>query len=131
MKRNNPETSKEAFRSLTAKELSDTHKSIVSALSVLGEATTEEVAAYLREPHAKIWKRFSELAKNEVIHRPGHKRLLKSGRNGYTWMLSTEHTPKTTAQENVFKNGQKSSTDYAKSLNLLTKPLTLFPNENA
>lgn len=110
--RNIIETSKEAYHSLDPKQLTDTYKLIIKALGVLGEATTEEVSAYLRVDHAKLWKRFSELHKMEVIHRPGNKRPMKSGRNGFTWMLTTEHTPKT-EKEVAYKKGEKTAADYA------------------
>jgi predicted transcriptional regulator len=81
------QTSLDAYHSLNAKELNETYKQILSALSVLGEADFETIAAYLKCNPSKIWKRMSELHKMELIYRPGNKRMLKSGRNGFTWML--------------------------------------------
>lgn len=86
MKRKNPETSIEAHNSLHQEYLSKIYKEIMAALGILGEATSEEIAAYLKRDHDKIWKRLSEMHKMELIYRPGKKKKLKSGRNGYTWM---------------------------------------------
>jgi hypothetical protein len=80
-------TSIEAFRSLDAKQLNERYCKIISALNSLGEATTQEVAAFLKVPHETIWKRFSELSAMQMIYRPGNKRLMRSGRNGFTWRL--------------------------------------------
>lgn len=88
MKRKNPETSIAAYKSLEPEELREIYKNIIKALGQLGEGTYEEIAAYLKESPARIWKRLSELHRMELIYRPGNKRLLKSGRNGFTWMLT-------------------------------------------
>lgn len=81
------ETSLEAYHSLDAAKLSETKKKIIYALSQLHEATTEEVAAFLKVEHDRVWKRFSELAKDGLI-KACNKRPLKSGRNGYTYVLA-------------------------------------------
>lgn len=98
-----PETSKEAYRSLDVATLNERYKTILDALGKLGEATTEEIAAYAKVRHETIWKRFSELANMNLIYRPGNKRLMKSGRNGYTWMLCCDSTPKTVNSEKALK----------------------------
>lgn len=83
-KRKNPATSNEAFQSLDPSKLRETYRNILYALSRLGEATTEECAAYLKMEHSKLWKRYSELHEMNLIYRQGNKRLLKSGKNGFT-----------------------------------------------
>ena len=111
-----PETSLEAYRSLEPDKMQQIYKDIVSALSVIGEGTFEDISAWLRIDKSRVWKRLSEMQKLGMIYNTGRKKLLKSNRNGFTWMLTTDATPKTDKQENVFKNGQKASTDYAKQL---------------
>ncbi len=102
-KKNVPETSKEAFQQLDPSRLRETYRKILYSLSQLGEATTEECAAFQRENHSKLWKRFSELAKMGLIYRPGNKRPLKSGRNGFTWRLTSNAMPTTQAAEKALK----------------------------
>lgn len=101
--RKNPDTSNEAYRSLDPTELSDIYRSILSSLSKLGEATFEDLAAHMKVDKSRVWKRMSELDKMELVYRPGNKRLLKSGRSGYTWMLTKEGQPKTEYAEKILK----------------------------
>jgi predicted transcriptional regulator len=89
MNRKNPETSNEAYRSLKAVEVRETYRKILFALSVIKEGTFEDIARQCNSEPSVIWKRLSELANDGKIYRPGNKRPLKSGRNGYTWMLIT------------------------------------------
>jgi predicted transcriptional regulator len=101
------ETSQEAYHSLDAKQLNERYCKIISALNSLGEATTQEVAAFLKVPHETIWKRFSELASMQMIYRPGNKRLMKSGRNGFTWMLCNPQKvekQKTETKQEIYHN---------------------------
>jgi predicted ArsR family transcriptional regulator len=89
MKRNNPSTSNEAYRQLKAERVRETYKQILFALSIIKEGTFEDIARQIGCKPDVIWKRLSELANDGKIYRPGNKRPLKSGRNGYTWMLIT------------------------------------------
>lgn len=82
------ETSLEAYRSLDPRQMQDIYRQVLVALDELGEATFEELAANLKVSPARVWKRLSEMAKMELIYRPGNKRKLKSGRMGFTWMRS-------------------------------------------
>ena len=110
--RKNPETSNEAYRSLKVSELNETYRLILSALSVLGEGTFEDISAYLKVDKSRIWKRMSELERMQLVYRPGNKRLLKSGRNGFTWCLTSNSLPKT-EEGNPYKKGTKAATDFA------------------
>lgn len=87
--RKNPATSLEAYKVLQPEQLRQTYKDILFALSQLGEATTEQIADALKVKPDKIWRRVSEMLRMELIYRPGNKRLLKSGKNGYTWVKTT------------------------------------------
>lgn len=113
-KRKNPSTSTDALKSLKAEELRETYKGILAALSRIKEGTFEQIAQSMRAKPDKIWKRLSELAFQELIYRPGNKRILKSGRMGYTWMLTEPGKEK-------LKNGESllpgpSISDYSKKL---------------
>jgi len=95
--RKNPETSNEAWRSITTADLNDIYKKIIDALNVLGEGTFEEIAAVAMVDKSRVWKRLSEMQRMELCYRPGKKKKLKSGRNGFTWMLCANALKKTEA----------------------------------
>lgn len=113
-KKNVPETSKEAFQQLDPSQLRETYRKIMYALVKIGEGTTEEIAASAKISHEKVWKRVSELAKQDLIYRPGNKRLMRSGRMGYTWMLTLKGVPKTEAAEKALKG--PAIVDYSRRL---------------
>lgn len=96
MKRQNPETSNDAFKSLDPRSLQEIYRQILLALDELGEADFEMIAAFIHVAPARVWKRLSEMGKMELIYRPGNKRKLKSGRMGFTWMRTI---PARTKQE--------------------------------
>lgn len=102
-KQQQPETSLEAYKSLDVATLTDIYKKILGVLAVIGEGTFEDIAAQLRVDKSRVWKRMSELERMELVYRPGNKRVLKSGRQGYTWMLTNGATPKTTKTEQMLK----------------------------
>lgn len=112
-----PETSLEAYKSLDPTQLIEIYRQIIWGLSQIGEGTFEEIAAAIKLPRERVWKRMTDLEKMGLAYRPGNKRLLKSGRNGFTWMLTQEGVPKTTVTEKSLKG--KSVSDYSKEL---TKP---------
>lgn len=107
--RKQPATSIDAYKSLDIASLNEIYRWIIQSLSGLGEATFEEIAADLRIDKSRVWKRMSELERMELVYRPGNKRLLKSGRNGYTWMLTNSANPKT-EKEITYRKGEKSAT---------------------
>jgi len=90
-----PETSLEAYRSLEVDDLNKTYQGIITALQKIGEGTFEDIAATMRVNSGKVWRRMGELMKKEIVYRPGNKRVLKSGRKGFTWMLTSDYLQKT------------------------------------
>jgi len=113
-KRNNPSTSIDAYKALEPEKLRQTYKDILFALSQIDEGTTEQIADALRVPHAKIWKRVSEMARMELIYRPGTKRLMSSGSMGYTWKLTQPGQSSETVVEKALPG--KSVGEYAKQI---------------
>lgn len=87
-KRKQPETSLDAYHSLDPVKISDIHQKILNALSVIGEGTFEDISRQLKVPKERVWKRLSELGRMSLIHRPGIKKQLKSGSQGYVWALT-------------------------------------------
>jgi DNA-binding Lrp family transcriptional regulator len=90
MKKKLPATSIEAYQSLNLQDMRQVYAKILSALAVIGEGTFEDIAKQAKMDKDKIWKRLSELARDKKIHRPGNRKVLSSGRQGYTWVLTVE-----------------------------------------
>lgn len=110
-----PETSIEAFNSLRSEDMIKTYNNILYSLSILKEATYEEMASFLKCEPGKIWRRLSELhEKYHLIYRPGNKRKLKSNRPSYTWKLSNPDMENIVVTERFPKG--KASHEYAKDL---------------
>lgn len=88
MERKLPITSIEAYDSVSYEMLSNHHKLIISALNFLGKATYEEIAGYLNwDDKNRAARRLSELERNQIIYKPGEKRLTKNGRKAYVYSL--------------------------------------------
>ena len=122
-----PSTSLEAFKSLDPAQLNETYRKILYALAQMGESTSQEIAAYLKIDHSRIWKRTSELERMELIYKPGTKRLLKSGRMGYCYRLKGAAIPITLQHIKALKGPTvadhsrkiQAISEQAKQLNLL------------
>jgi predicted transcriptional regulator len=115
VKKRQPETSLSAYKSLQPDQIAEIYRKILEALGKLGFATYEEIAAYLKMPPAKIWKRMSELHTKELVYRPGTKKMLKSGRMGFQWGLTSGQLIKTEKSQKSLK-GQQSISDYSRKL---------------
>lgn len=88
MNKNLPDTSHEAYKMATDEMLSEHHSKIISALQVLGKATSEEIANYLKwDDRNRAARRMSELEANSIVFKPGEKRKTKYGRNAYVYQL--------------------------------------------
>lgn len=122
--RKNPETSIAAYKSLDVTQLTQMYKDIISALTVIGEGTFEDVAAHLKVDKARVWKRMSELERMELVYRPGNKRVLKSGRSGFTWMLRIAATPKVEKATERSPKGE-SVGDFSKKIVQISKSVQL------
>jgi hypothetical protein len=127
MGRCNPvETSREAFASLKPCEIKETYDGILNALSIIKEGTFEDIAKAMKCKPDKIWKRLSELhEKYGLIFRPGNKRVLKSGRPGFTWRLTIEGEENVKITDTALPG--KSVSDYSKDI--LKRPVGRPRNE--
>lgn len=114
-----PDTSREAFQSLDPSKLRETYKNILLALAELGSGNFEDIAAKMKVDKSTVWKRLSELHTMGLIYRPGTKKLLKSGRNGYCWALTSIGIPKTDQDMKALKG--KSVSDYSKEITNISK----------
>jgi len=109
-----PSTSIEAFKSLIPENIAEMYLRIMGALFVIQKGTFEDIAAHMKEDKSRVWKRLSEMERLELIWRPGSKKLLKSGRNGFEWALRSTYIPKTKAAEKALKG--KAVVDFSRRL---------------
>jgi predicted transcriptional regulator len=92
-KSNVPSTSKEALESLDPETMRDIYKRILWALSQIGEGHYEDIAIALKEKESRVWKRLKELSDMNLIYRTENKKVLSSGRKGYTWKATLQGSP--------------------------------------
>ncbi len=118
-KKNTPETSKAAYRSLDPDKLNERYTKIIAALGKIKEGTFEQIAKSAGLEDKVVWKRLSELEKGNLIYRPGNKRKLRSGREGYTWMIVGEVAEKIQQRERAL--GGESVSDYSKQITTIVK----------
>jgi DNA-binding HxlR family transcriptional regulator len=113
-KRSNPETSNAAFRSLKHSEVKELHEKIIWGLGQIKEGTFEDISLAIKISKDRVWRRLSELIRDGKIYRPGTKKVLSSGREGYTYRLTTPGQSIEPVTEK-FPAGPSSS-DYAKNI---------------
>lgn len=114
-----PDTSKEAWRSLDPAKMAQIYRGILYALGVMNKATFEEIAAHMKVDKSKIWKRMSELQRMKLVYRPGSKKMLKSGRQGYEWALTSQVTPKTDKEQKALKG--PTVADHSRKIQIISK----------
>ncbi len=125
MKATVKKTSLEAYRSLNPDSVAAIKKLIIETLKVIGSGSSHQIADYCGKSEDKIRKRLSELEREELIWKPGHRVPTKSGNTAYVWTLRGDNQPKTDKQENVFRE-KTTFTDHTKKIADLTKQPTLF-----
>lgn len=86
------ETSLESYHSLDHDSIDTLHSKILEALAVIKVGTSEQVATYTGIPHERLWKRFSELERDEKIYNTKIKHKNKSGRNAFQYSLRGSET---------------------------------------
>lgn len=118
-KRKNPETSKAAYKSLDPDKLNERYSKILAALGEIKEGTFEQIAKAAKLKDNVVWRRLSELAAAGLIYRPGNKRKLKSGREGYTWMLTGETAEKLQNRERAL--GGESLADHSRKITTIVR----------
>lgn len=92
-KRKLPDTSIDAYHSLDLETLRDIYKRILWALSQIKEGHFEDIATALKEKDSRVWKRLKEMAEMNLIYRTENKKMLSSGRMGYTWKATLKGMP--------------------------------------
>jgi predicted transcriptional regulator len=92
-KRKQPETSLEAYQSLDSENVRDIYKRILWALNQIGEGSYEDISRVLKEKESRIWKRLKEMSDMNLIYRTENKKVLSSGRKGYTYKPTLKGSP--------------------------------------
>lgn len=93
MKKKIAQTSIDAYKSLDPEQLADIYKKILSALAIIKQGTFEDLASAMKVDRDRVWRRLGELEKMGLIFRPGTKKKLRSGREGFIWQLTLKGAP--------------------------------------
>ena len=125
MKNTVQKTSLAAYRNLNPDSVAAIKKLIIETLKVIGSGSSQQIADHCGKAEDKIRKRLSELEREELIWKPGHRVTTKSGNTAYVWTLRGDNQPKTDKEENKFRD-KTTFTDHTKKLHDLTKQPTLW-----
>lgn len=112
-KRKHCETSADALASIKSEDMKRLYRRIIEALKILGQGSSQQIAAYLTLEDDVVRKRLSELKDFGIIFKPGHKVPTKKGRDSYVWQLCSPGA-KTDIQNRVMSG--KSIVDYSKTI---------------
>lgn len=115
MTRQLPTTSIDAFKQVTPDMLRGHYLKIMNALQSLGTCNYEKIADFVGMDRHAVGRRLKEMEGLQLIYKPGTKTNTKSGRQAFNYCLTGVGMPKTD-NENVFKKGEKSSSDYSKQI---------------
>lgn len=128
MKKQLPETSKEAYKKVSAEMLQGHWGIIVKALKALGTANYEKISGFSFMERHQVGRRLKELEQMEIVYKPGSKSKTKSGRDAFDYCLTGQglaHTEKE-LKDVVYKNNEKTAADYASQLANPLKQINLF-----
>lgn len=117
-----PPTSAEAFHSLDPIKINEIHKKILAGLEVLSSATFEDLADHLHLEPQRVWRRLSELGKANLIHRPGDRKVMKSGRQGMTWKLGP--FPESVTKNKIVMKGP-AVVDFSRAINQVQQSIPI------
>ena len=115
-----PDTSLEAYHSLTNEQLREMYIKIKWALKSLGKANYEEIATFLNLPDRNmVSRRLKEMEGLEMIYKPGTKSLTTRKRNAYQYSIRTEET--VVPQPEKFNPTETTAADFANLIIAKTK----------
>lgn len=100
---NLPETSKKAYKQVSAEMLQGHYKKIVAALSVLGTCNYEKIADYVGLDKHAVGRRIGELERMQIIYKPGTQSLTKNNRQAFNYCLTGIGLPKTDNEKKELK----------------------------
>ncbi len=137
MERTNPETSHLAHESVSGKMLQNHWTKILNALSVLKLATYEELADHIGfKDKNQVSRRLKVLEDEQLVYKPGTKKLTKSNRWAFQYSLSMANVVPQSFKlpTEKYVKGKQSAADIACSLIAKTKQgrqnqMDLFNND--
>lgn len=92
-KRQIQSTSRKAWQSVKDTTMLSNHQQkIVSALTVLGEAISEDIAKHLRMKEMQVYRRMSELVEKGMVMDTGKEKKTSSGRQAIVYALAAPPT---------------------------------------
>lgn len=86
------ETSLEAYHSLDHYKIDNLHAKILEGLKLIGKGTSEQISDAIGIPYTQVWRRLSELERDEKIYNTKIKHKNKSGRNAFQYALRGSET---------------------------------------
>jgi predicted transcriptional regulator len=123
-KRKNPDTSLEAYRSLDPIKISQIMIKISEAVKVLGKANYEMVASHLGMKEERVWKRFIDCVRANLIHRTDETRQTKQNRKSY--LYAPGPSTETIQREQKVMKG-KTVADHSRAIKKLSQPILNQP----
>ena len=86
-KRKNPETSLEAWKSVTSEQLASHHNKILLALKKLKRGNAEQISSFTSLNYWQVSRRISKLVAKQLIYRTGKKIKTRTGRDSYVYSI--------------------------------------------
>lgn len=111
---NPPDTSRAAYKAAASEMIANHKQQILQALKILGQGTGEQIASRARINYFQVQRRISELEKDGLVFKPGHKLPTKTGRLSYVWQLRNPEQVQITKVEKVLPG--KTVADFSKAI---------------
>jgi len=117
---NPPDTSRAAYKAANSEMIANHKQQILQALKILKQGTGEQIASRAKLNYWQIQRRLSELEKDELIFKPGHKLPTKTGRLSYVWQLKNPDQVQITKVEKILSG--KTVSDFSKAISNFKQP---------
>lgn len=126
--KNVPQTSKDAFKSITQSQLNEHYSRIISSLQELKTATAEKIGEHSGMEHLQVTRRISELERKGIVWRPGGKIPTKTGRMAMLIQLTSEINILVPSNEKAIKKG-KSVAEYSRNIQQIKKQINIIQSQ--
>jgi hypothetical protein len=129
MERKLPNTSIDAFRSVTPKMLAKHYQMILDALKMINTGNYEDISIHLGlTDKVKVARRLNEMCGLELIHKTGITKPTSTGRGANVYAIRTPDTI-VPIIENHYREGVTTASDYAAELIAKTKQQQLIQKD--
>ncbi len=118
-----PETSREAYLSVTLEMKNKHYGQILKALKQMGSGTYEEIALFIGLGTDQVGRRLKEMRDENLLYISGLKRPTKKGRGAFVHYLASDSQPKTEKEVNYSKV-KTTAAEHATNIIKQTKELT-------